>query len=133
MGVIATRVSRDVDMLLASMNAVSVWMSSDEWERILPALRRGRDAVLDDAIGDKWDVDSAIASGVLATEISRLEALAAADGPGVTLTWTPDQFGLFVYGLETVRCNASIPPANSPTVDAIAAFIRTLRGSVAAA
>ena len=94
-------------------------------------VRRGRDAVSNDAIGDKWDIDSAIASGVLATEIRRLEALAAADGPGVTLTWTPDQFGLFIYGLDTVRYNGNITPTHSPPYAAIAAFIRTLRGSVA--
>ena len=113
------------------MNSVRVRMSRDEWQRILPALRRGRDALLNDAIGDKWDIDSAIASGVLAAEIRRLEALAAVDGPGVTLTWTPDQFGLFIYGLETVRYNGSINPTNSPSDVTIAAFIRTMRSSVA--
>ena len=107
-------------------------MSRDEWERVLPLLRRGRDAVSNDAMGDKWDIDSAIASGVLATEIRRLEALAAADGPGVTLTWTPDQFGLFIYGLYTILDNGNTNPTHSPPYAPIAAFIRTLRGSVAA-
>ena len=113
------------------MNTVAVRMSRDEWERVLPALQSGHAMLLNDAIGDKRDIDSAIASGILGHEIRRLETLAA-KGPGVTLTWTPDQFGLFVYGLESIRYNASIPPTNSPTVDIIAGFIRKLRGTVTA-
>jgi hypothetical protein len=115
--------------LAKPMSTVTVRMSRDEWDRFLPALQQGRLMVFNDAIGDKRDIDSAIASGILGHEVRRLETLAA-KGPGVTLTWTPDHFGLFVYGLETVRHNASIPLTNSPTVEIINAFIRKLRGTV---
>jgi hypothetical protein len=111
------------------MNTVAMRMSRDEWGRVLPALQSGHAMLLNDAIGEKRDIDSAIASGILGHEIRRLETLAA-NGPGVTLTWTPDQFGLFVYGLETVLHNASFPKTNSPAVEIITAFIRKLRGTV---
>ncbi len=85
--------------------------------------------LLNEAMGDSRDIDSAIASGILGPEIRRLETLAAM-GPGVTLTRTPDQFGQSVYGLETVLCNAGIPATNSPAIATIAVFIRKLRGTV---
>ena len=109
---------------------VSVDIQRDEWDRILRVLQAASATVHNDAVGDRWDIDSAIASSLLRAELTRIETVAAIGGPTVALTWTPDRFGLFIYALETALDSYSFARPDPDAAAALSPVIRMLRATV---
>jgi hypothetical protein len=102
---------------------VRLEMTRENWERNLATINSAWEHVFNDAVGDKSDADSAVASNVLRAEIRRLLEEAGATSDFVRLRFTEEQWASFLFGLETAEDSMGATPA-------IRDLIRNLRGRV---